>query len=150
MENRIFLAHAVKFEFETEEAYLKLAGFIRTTRGNHDVAEFFREMAGFCRLHGEAIMGRADFDDSTDIHGVTTSWPNSHTETPDMKGYENPLDLDGAMSLALAAEKRGVAFYEEVSRTATDKQTRLLAEEFATEERGHVLALERFFGLKSY
>jgi rubrerythrin len=54
------------------------------------------------------------------------------------------------MSLSLAAERRGVTFYEEIARTTTDMQTRLHAEEFATEERGHVLALERFLGLEPY
>ena len=95
-------------------------------------------------------MRRAGFDDSTDIHSIIVSWLGSNTETPDLKEFEGPLDIDDAMSLALAAERRGVAFYEEVSRATTDTQTRLHAEEFASEERGHVLALERFFGLKPY
>jgi len=149
MDIRIFLAHAVKLELETEEAYLKLAELM-TARGNHDTAAFFREMAGFSRLHRNAAMRRAGFDDSTDIHGIIATWTGSDTEIPRLSDFENSLDLDGAMSLALAAERRGVAFYEEVSRTTTDSQTRIHAEEFAAEEREHVLALERFFGLKSY
>ena len=144
-----FLAHAVKLELETEEAYLYLVELM-TTRGNHDVAEFFREMAGYCRLHRDTAMKRAGFDDSTNIHSIITSGPGSNTEAPDLKDSETPLDLDGAMSMSLAAEKRGVAFYEEVARTTTDTQTRRHAEEFASEERGHVLALERFFGLEPY
>lgn len=144
-----FLAHAVKLELETEEAYLYLVELM-TTRGNHDVAEFFREMAGYCRLHRDTAMRRAGFDDSTDIHSIIASWPGSNSETPDLKDFESPLDLDGAMSLSLAAERRGVAFYEGIVRTTTDTQIRLHAEEFASEERGHVLALERFFGLEPY
>lgn len=144
-----FLAHAAKLELETEEAYLYLAELM-TTRGNHDVAEFFREMAGYCRLHRDAAMRRAGFDDSTDIHHIITSGPVNNTEAPNLKDSGTPIDLDGAMSLALAAERRGVKFYEEIARTTTDIQTRLQSEEFASEERGHVLALERFLGLKSY
>jgi len=144
-----FLAHAVKLEMETEEAYLKLVELMAAI-GNHDVAEFFREMAGFCRLHKDTAMRRAGLDDSTDIHSIIASWPGGNSETPDLKDSASPLDLDSAMSLALAAERRGVAFYEEISQTTTDMQTRLYAEEFASEERGHVRALERFFGLKAY
>jgi rubrerythrin len=149
MDIRIFLAHAVKFELEAEEAYLKLVELM-TARDNRDAAEFFREMAGYSRLHREVAMKRAGFDDSTDIHGLVDSWPDGITETPDITGINGTLDLDGAMSVALAAEKRGVAFYEGVSQITTDAQIRHLAEEFAAEEHEHVLALERFFGHKSY
>lgn len=150
MDIHIFLAHAVKLEFEAEEAYLKLVDLM-IEQGNRDVAEFFREMAGFCRLHGEAAMKHAGFDDATDIHGMIDSWSgSSSSEIPDMKNFASPSDLDGAMSLALATEKHGATFYEDVARTTIDREVRLLAEDFAAEERGHVLALERFFGLKPY
>jgi len=149
MDIHIFLAHAAKLELETEEAYLKLAELM-TAQGNHDVAEFFGEMAGFSHLHREAVMRRADFDDSTNISSVIAALPASDTETPDLKDFAPSLDLDGAMTQALATERRGVTFYEDVSRTTTDAETRLLAQEFAAEERGHVLALERFFGLVPY
>lgn len=150
MDINIFLAHTVVIEFETEEAYLKLVELM-TAQGNHEVAEFFREMAGFSRLHRNAAMVRAGFDDSTNIHAIIDSWTGSNsTETPNLKDFESPYDLDSAMSLALAAERRAAVFYEEVAQTTTDTQIRLHAEEFAEEERGHVLALERFFGLKSY
>ena len=121
-------------------------------QGNQDVAEFFREMAGYSRLHHDAAMRRAGFDDSTDIHGIIDSWPSNdaETETPNMKDSESPFDLEGAMKLSLAAEKRAAIFYEGVARTTIDAQIRLLAQEFATEERGHVLALERFFGSAPY
>jgi len=149
MDTCIFLAHAVKLELETEEAYLKLVERMAAI-DNHDVAEFFCEMAGFCHLHRITAMRRAGFDASTDIHSIIASGPGGNSETPDLKDFESHLDLDGAMSLALAAERRGVTFYEGIARTTTDTQTRLHAEEFASEERGHVRALERFFGLQPY
>jgi rubrerythrin len=149
MDIQTFLAHAVKLESEAETAYLRLAEFM-TAHGNHDVAVFFREMAGFSRLHREIAMKRAGFDEKTDIRGFIASWPDSNTEIPDLNDFADPLDLDGAMSVALTAEKRGVVFYDGVARTTTDAQTRLHAEEFTAEERGHVLALERFFGIEPY
>lgn len=144
-----FLAHAVKLELETEEAYLKLVELMKVLR-NHDAAEFFGEMAGFCSLHRDTAMRRAGFDDSTDIHSIVASWPGSNTEKPNLKDSEGPFDLDGVMSLAHAAEMCAVVFYEEIARTTADLQIRLHAEEFAAEERGHVLAIERFFGRKPY
>lgn len=149
MNVRIFLAHAVKLELETEEAYLKFSGVMKTL-GNHDAAEFFSEMADFCSLHRDTAMRRAGFADSTDIHSIIASWPGSNTETPNLKDSEGPYDLDGVMSLAHAAETRAAVFYEEMARTTTNSQIRLHAEEFAAEERGHVLAIERFFGHKPY
>jgi rubrerythrin len=150
MEMRIFLAHAVKLEFETEEAYLKLAAHM-DEQENRDVADFFREMAGFSRVHGEAARMRAGFDATTDIHDIVDAWSGSDEgEVPDPAKFTGPLNLDDAMALALSTERHGVNFYEGVSRTATDPETLLLAEQFASEERGHVLALERFFGLEPY
>lgn len=150
MDIHIFLAHTVKLEFETEEAYLKLVDLM-SEQGNNDVAELFREMAVFSRLHGESAKIRAGFDESTDILGIIDTWSGSSPcETPVLKDFVSPLDLDGAMSLALLTERHGVTFYEEVSQTTTVRETRLLAEEFAAEERVHVLALERFFGLEPY
>lgn len=58
------------------------------------------------------------------------------------------LDLEGAIGLALAAERRGVSFYAAIGQTASDPQVKLLAEEIAGEEREHVLALERFMAWK--
>ena len=151
MDISIFLAHTVKIELETEEAYLKLVELM-ADRGNHDVAAFFREMAGYSNLHRNAAMRRAGFDDSTDIHGIIDLWQggNAETEIPELGNLESPLDLEGAMELSLAAEKRAADFYEGVARTTDDTQIHLLAEEFAAEERGHVLALERFFGREPY
>ena len=149
MDIRVFLAHAVKLEREAEEAYRELARLMKD-RANVDAAAFFGEMAGFCRLHGEAAMTHAGFGAMADIPDGIVSWSGGASEIPDTGAAVNALDLDGAELLALAAERRGADFYAEVARTTTDPQTRILAAEFAAEERGHVLALERFLGLKSY
>jgi rubrerythrin len=151
MDISIFLAHTVKIELETEEAYLELAELM-ADRGNHDVSAFFSEMAGYSRLHRDVAMRRAGFDDLTDIHGIIDSWPESKTETeiPKLNNLETSIDLEDAMALSLAAEKRAAVFYEGVAQATIDTPIRLLAEEFASEERGHVLALERFFGQEPY
>jgi rubrerythrin len=149
MDNQTFLAHAVKLELDAEEIYLKAASLMKD-QANRDAAAFFREMADFSRMHRETAMVRAGFSTMADIPGDIALWPGSNTESPDPKDFDKPLDLDAAMALALAAEQRGVSFYEEIARTTTDPQTRLLAEEYAEEERGHVVALERFMGIAAY
>ena len=149
MDNQTFLAHAVMLELDAEEVYLKAAALMKD-QANRDAEEFFGEMADFSRKHRETAMERAGFVALADIPGDIASWPGGNTESPDPKDFDGPLDLDGAMALALAAERRGVSFYEEISRTTTDHQTRLLAEEYAEEERGHVVALERFMGIRAY
>ncbi len=144
-----FLAHAVRLELDAEQAYLQLIELMQE-RGNRDATEFFREMAGYSRLHRETAMRRAGFNDLAEIPELIAAWPASQSESPNLKDAEGPLDLDDATYLALAAEQRGVSFYTSVAQAASDPQTRQLAEEFAAEERGHVLALERFLGLKPY
>jgi len=149
MDIQTFLAHAVKLELDAEETYLKLVE-LTMTLDNRDAVEFFREMAGFSRMHRNTAMQRAGFDDSTDIHGIIDTWPDSINETPDINEFKPPHDLEGALALALASENRAVVFYDGVAQTTTDPQIRRIASEFAAEERGHVLALERFLGLQCY
>lgn len=149
MDMRVFLAYVVKLEAEAGAAYLELVE-VMAAQGNADAVAFFREMAGFCHLHWQTAMKRAGFDDTTDIPEIIASAPASGTEVPDLNDAGSPFDLDGATALALAAERRGVAFYSAVARTTINPQTGRLADEFAEEERRHVLALERFLGRRPY
>jgi len=149
MKLNTFLACAVTLERETEAAYLELVELM-VEKGHSEAAHFFREMAGYCGLHHIEAMTRAGFDNLTEIHRLIRFSQDSNFELPDMGDAKEALDLDGAMSVALAAEKRGVSFYEGVAQKTIDAQTRCHAEEYAAEERGHVLAIERFFGIQAY
>ncbi|MDX8400678.1 MAG: hypothetical protein R8K20_10595 [Gallionellaceae bacterium] len=149
MELNIFLAHAVTLEQETEEAYLELVELM-VAKGHSEAAHFFREMAAYCGLHRIEAMKRAGFNEFTEIHRLISFSQGYNFELPDVGDAKGVLDLDGAMTVALAAEKRGAFFYEEVAKKAINPQTRCHAEEFAAEERGHVLKIERFFGIQAY
>lgn len=147
MDLRSFLAQAVQLELDAEMAYLHLVD-LAAARGNQDASAFFGEMAGFSRLHRLTAMKRAGFASLADVPAIKGVLQGG--ETPDLAAANRPLDLEAANALAIAAETSGVAYYDEVARTATEPEIRALAEEFAAEERGHVLALERFLGLKPY
>lgn len=153
MNLQTFLAQAVLLERESEDGYALLVELTKA-KGDLDASAFFSEMVGFSRMHRETAMSRAGFASQADVtkwlDSQSTTLPEGATELPMTADVPSPVDLDAAMSLTLAAEKRGVVFYENVAANTNDAEIRTLAQEFATEERSHVLALERYMGLQPY
>jgi rubrerythrin len=144
-----FFAKAIGLELAAERVYRELADCIRASE-RRDTAAFFLEMAEFSRRHRERIEHKAGHAGVRLADGMSALATAGAGEIPESVGIAGDCDLDAAMELALAAEHRGVAFYENFARVAVDLRVRELADEFAAEERGHVLALERFMGLKPY
>ncbi len=146
-----FLAHAVKLEHEAAIIYTKSAEVVSAAK-NQDAAAFFCEMAGYANSHLKDVMTRAGYKDISDLPEMSYQWGNrSAPETlSPIPSSDDIIDLDSAMTMALDAERRAVEFYAGVAASSPDPRIRTLALEFATEERGHVLALERFMGLKPY
>jgi rubrerythrin len=146
-----FLAHAVKLEHEAAVIYAKSAEVV-TAAENQDAAAFFSEMAGYANVHLSDVMARAGYNDVSELPQVSYQWGNNSAPESmnPIPASGEIIDLDSAMSRALDAERRAVVFYEEAAQSSLDPKVRALALEFATEERGHVLALERFMGLKPY
>jgi rubrerythrin len=146
-----FLAHAVKLEHEAALIYAKSAEVVAGSE-NQDTVAFFREMAGFANMHLSDVMARAGYKDLSELPQLSYQWgDHSAPETMSpIPASGDIIDLDSAMTRALDAERRAVAYYEEAAQSSLDSQVRALALEFAAEERGHVLALERFMGLKPY
>ncbi|MDP1524411.1 MAG: ferritin family protein [Rhodocyclaceae bacterium] len=145
-----FLAHAVKLEYEATVIYAKSA--VVTAEENQDAAAFFREMAGYANMHLGDVMARAGYKDVSELPQLAYQWGN-HSAPETMSPIPTSgdiIDLDSAMARALDAERRAVVFYEEAAQSSLDSKVRALALEFATEERDHVLALERFMGLRPY
>lgn len=149
MDIHAFFAKAIGLELAAERVYRSLADCIRSPE-RRDTAEFFLEMAEFSRHHRKQIVLKADSAGIRLAEGMDCLHAGDSGEMPHHTDIPGDCDLDGAMELALAAEHRGVAFYENYARVAVDLRVRELADEFAAEERGHVLALERFLGLKPY
>jgi rubrerythrin len=149
MDIQTFLAQAVRLEQDAEAGYSTLVGLTKA-KGDHEATVFFEEMVGFSRLHRETAMKRAGFQTMEDVSSYLVELPEGADEVPAPAEIVSPLNIEGAMMIALGAEQRGVEFYESVARNTANAEIRALAEEFAAEERSHVLALERFMGQKPY
>jgi rubrerythrin len=146
-----FIAHAVKLEREAAAIYRKSSEMIDPIKNRDEVA-FFQEMAGYAQQHLQEVMKRAGVSEDFLLPAEGYLWgraPSPEAITP-LPTATDLLDLDGAMALALDAECRAVDFYAGVVKTATEAEVLQLAECFVAEERQHVLALERFMGLKPY
>lgn len=146
-----FLAHAAKLEYEAERTYLKLTEMIDSLE-HKDAVAFFHEMAGYAAQHCQEVMTLAGIADISELPQSGYSWPTGappESVSP-LPVIGETIDLDRAMEMALTAERGAVQFYEQAASSSSDPEVKTLAEAFAVEERGHVLALERFMGCKPY
>lgn len=144
MTHEEFFKQAINIERAAEAAYRLLVDIVGT-EGKRDAMEFFQQMVEYARQHREEITQKSGLGDDVPV------MPLAHgTEVPLVTTEAIPDNLDDAMAFALRAEKSGLAFYENMANLAPDAEIRALAAEFADEERTHVLALERFMGLKPY
>jgi len=76
--------------------------------------------------------------------GADHSWRDGEgAETVRLDAHGGPVTQQKALSLALDAEKRARAFFENASRVCEDAETRALAREMAAEEHEHVQIIER-------
>lgn len=139
---RLFLAHAVRLERDAADRFEEL-GDLMETLGNLEVSAFFRQMAEYSRLHGQTAMARAGFRYLSDLPNEGYQWPEG--DSPEQAGWEGVdalMDAGAALDLALAGERRGLAFYAQVAAATRDEKVRAMAESFAAEEAEHVKLLE--------
>jgi len=145
MDSQSFLAQAVDLELEAETVYGRL---VELTADQPDASQFFQLMAEYCRQHRESIMRQTGMREVPPHAAPTDALPRG--DVPRASAATAAADLTDAMAVALAAERRAVDYYANVAAATGDAEIRRQAEEFAAEERRHVLALERYMGLKPY
>ncbi len=139
-----FLAHAIRLEREAARRYEELAAAM-LTEGNRELKEFFARMAHFSRLHLATASARAGFRDLPPLADGDYRWPDGiGPETADWAGVDSLMDPRAAIELALAGERRGLAYYEAVAASTGDAELRAIAAEFSVEEADHVAQLERW------
>ncbi|MBN9424468.1 MAG: rubrerythrin [Candidatus Accumulibacter sp. 66-26] len=139
-----FLAHAVTLEAEAARSFDELADAMQTC-GNAEVEAFFRQMADYARLHLKEAMARAGFREQPQLSAEQFEWPDGEPpERPDWIGVDGFMDVDAALLLALASERRARHFYARIARTTEDPKIRAMAQEFAEEEDEHVALLEQW------
>jgi rubrerythrin len=128
---------AIAIEREAAGRYRELAD-VMAAQGDHAVAALFRMLAEHEGRHLAALRRKARGIELPPLES-DYSWP----ETLPADAVEQPLTPRAALAMALAAEKRAHAFFENAGRVCADAQTRALAREMAAEEAEHSTLIER-------
>ncbi|SEQ46838.1 Rubrerythrin [Azotobacter beijerinckii] len=137
-----FLAHAIQLERESARRYEELAEAMQSL-GSMEVAEFFRQMAHYSRLHLKEAMQRGGFHDLPELAPDAYEWPEGTSpEAAAWAGVDGFMDVPGALALALDGERRSYDYYRSIAETAQDPEVKRMAEAFAEEEAEHVAQLE--------
>ncbi|MBB3104357.1 ferritin-like domain-containing protein [Azomonas macrocytogenes] len=137
-----FLAHAIQLEHESARRYEELTAAM-LTQGDAKVAEFFKQMAHFSRLHLKEAMERGGFHDLPNLAPEEYDWPEGTSpEAAAWAGVDGFMDVPGAMALALDGEQRSHDYYRTIAETANDPDVKSMAAEFAEEEADHVAQLQ--------
>lgn len=135
-------AHAIAIEREAAERYAEFAERM-SDLGNDAVAELFGRLAEYEAEHLDALLRRTDGVALPAIASQDYRWLDSVApETAARKLVFRLLTPHQAVVIALRAERRAQAFFEEIFVTADDPALRALAQEMAAEEREHVVLVE--------
>ena len=142
-------AHAVAIEQEAAERYGELAERM-DDEGREDLARVFAELAQMeaehletleRRTEGLALPGIAEDEYRWLAHGA----PRAAPETAPHDLVFRLMTPRSALAMALAAERRAQAFFEQVSWSASDPALRALGREMAADERSHGELIARMF-----
>lgn len=139
-----FFGYAVKVEQDAAIHYDQLGAAMEKV-GNAEVAELFRELADYSRLHLEEAKKRAGAIDYNLHVPANYVWPDHATpERTDLWTGDPALSRLGALKAALLGERRGLEFYHSVAGFSKDPEIVKQAKEFVKEEAEHVEILERW------
>jgi len=139
-----FLAHAIALEAEAAERYDELADAM-AVHNNEAVAELFRKLAHFSRLHHAEVKEHAKDMVLPQLKPWEYQWQTA--EGPEAAPVERTHYLMTpyhCIHLALQNEKRGHQYYADISYKTNDPEVKRLAKEFADEEAEHVVMLEKW------
>jgi rubrerythrin len=142
-----FLAHALAMEQEAADRYLELADMMEAHR-NDAVAKIFRDMWRYSELHRDSIRARAGTAELPAMRSWQYRW-RTPPEVGGEEGFDYMIEPYNALKYARGNEVRSMKYYRSVGAQAADPELRRLAEEFAGEEREHVLALDRWLAQTS-
>jgi rubrerythrin len=136
-------AHAIAIEREAVERYSELAGLM-DDRGDAAAAEVFATLAGFEAEHLESLRRRTEGVEVPDLRAGEYRWLDAGA--PETAARELVFRLIGpreALQIALGAERRAQAFFEDAMLRAEDPALRALAREMSADEGEHILLIER-------
>jgi len=135
------MALAYAMEAEAAERYGELADMMEA-HNNADVAALFRRLEKIEHIHARKILADMHWKapPATERHGFGGSLEAPETTPSDEVHYL--MQPYQALELALAAERRAVAFFEQLFAAATVPEVRDAAREMAEDEREHVMLVE--------
>jgi rubrerythrin len=134
----IFLAYSVVMEEEAADRHDELAD-VMEVHNNLDVAETFRKLAHYSRLHAQEIRDESEGLALPKIAPWDFEWEDGEPpETADSDEVHYQMNRAQALRLAMENEQRAHDFYAGISRDAPDEAVRKLAAEFAEEEQEHL------------
>lgn len=139
-----FLAHAIALELEAAERYDELADAM-AVHHNDEVADLFRKLAHFSRLHYAEVKDHAKDMTLPQLKPWEYQWHG--TEGPEAAPVERThymMTPYHCLHLALQNEKRGYQYYADEAYKSADPEVKKLAKEFADEEAEHVVMLEKW------
>ncbi|HEX6268272.1 MAG TPA: ferritin family protein [Burkholderiales bacterium] len=134
--------HAIAMEREAAERYAEFAGRM-ADEGNAQVAALFGRLAALEAGHLEALRRRTE---GVALPELESDYSWIDTGAPETLAHDLVFRLmtpHQALGVALRAEKRAKAFFEQARRVADDPALRALAQEMAAEEAGHIAMLEK-------
>jgi rubrerythrin len=130
-------AHALAIEREAAARYREFAERM-ADEGNDSVAKLFGELAGFEGEHALALERECAGMTLPQIASAEFAWLDAGA--PETAAHDLVFQLmtpHDALEIALAAELRAQAFFEQVLDRAADPRLRDLAAEMAQEEQAH-------------
>jgi rubrerythrin len=130
---------AIMIEEDAQIRYEQLARLVGDDPGG--AGDVFRIMAANEGKHRSQLVTRRDSLFRDDPQRVEISLIGEGVERPDVDDEELPRTAREALELALAAEKRAHAFYEDVSPRVKDPAVRALFEGLMQDEAGHAALL---------
>ncbi len=132
------LAIAWKIEADAVERYTVLADQMEV-HNNTELAAVFRDLARAEGLHRDEIARQAGDIDVAQHAAKVAKWKKGDSpEEVDMSSAHYKMTPWHALQMALAGEKRALAYFEEVVATTKDPKIKEMAEEFVEEEAEHV------------
>jgi len=139
-----FLAYSVALEEEAAERHDELADMM-DVHNNPDVAETFRKLAHYSRLHAREIRDHSEGHDLPVIAPWDFGWANMEgPETADIGDVNYLMNTRQALKIAEGNEQRAHDFYFDISQNSPNEAVRALAGEFAAEEKEHLELLEKW------
>jgi rubrerythrin len=139
-----FLAYSIRLEAEAAARFGELADAMESG-GNKEVAHLFRRLAKYSRMHLADAQARSGFRDIPDLDAADCVWPDLESpESAAIWGADPLLGRGEALQIALAAETAGHDYYKSILDATDDPEVKRFAEEFVSEEAGHVAELKKW------